>query len=174
MKITLDLTSVVVGGGAAVVLGLVAGFSPQATQLPSQQQAQPSPRYGQAWPKAEDIVVLTSRGQDWNDLGFFYVSGTGRDSQLFTVPTGKRLVVSSFTRAVGNQGVCRIEIDGVPLEQEWPSSRDFGVGLLVLDEGQTLRLCKLTRSTPGATGGAPNGSIYPGGFANLHCYLEDA
>ena len=80
MKITLDLPSVAAGGAVALVLGLVAGFSPQATQVAPQRPATAVPLNGPQRPAARDLVFF--RGGD----------------PAYVVPPGRILVITSFER----------------------------------------------------------------------------
>ena len=78
MKITLDLPSVLTGGAVALVLGLVAGFTPQVTQVAPQRPATAVPLNGALRPAARDIVLLQG------------------GAPPYVVPAGKILVITTF------------------------------------------------------------------------------
>ncbi len=84
MKITLDLPSVLTGGAVALVLGLVAGFSPQGTQLPPQRPIDPTTMMS-ARPEPRDFVWLEA------------LQGNGGFTAAYTVPQGKILVITALT-----------------------------------------------------------------------------
>ncbi|MDB4426378.1 hypothetical protein N9151_00100 [bacterium] len=157
MKITLDLPSVAAGGAVALVLGLVAGFSPQATQVPGATNVAPRQITGQFSPHPSDLVWLES----------YEASPLGYDSPVLTVPAGRILVLTGFsTESATNRA--SIWIDGV--ERGFYGSggsggqgsgfrneaMSFSIGV-PLAEGQTLQLRR---------------SGY--GYAWLHGYWADA
>ncbi|MDB4724711.1 hypothetical protein OAF85_00910 [Planctomycetota bacterium] len=171
MKITLDLTSVVVGGAVALALGVVAGFSPQVTSVPAARPATPVTTMGANRPAARDIVMLETK----ND-GCSSASSPGFDSPLFTVPAGKILVITAIgaTEVFGETLIPQstrgyfFEIDGAPFRQElcWQNptgslnaSYSFDLGI-PLQEGQTVRVLRSSYSCDNSV--------------RLHGYLEDA
>jgi len=130
MKITLDLPSVLTGGAVALVLGLVAGFTPQVTQVPGAINVAPRQITGQFSPHPSDFVWL--EGED------------NTASALLTVPAGKILVITGFVSANNGSSDARVyfQIDGI--------TRYVKVGLLnlngngkvqlTLQAGQTLQI----------------------------------
>ena len=171
MKITLDLTSVVVGGAVALGLGVVAGFSPQVTSVPAARPANPVKTMGANRPAARDIVMLEAK----ND-GCASNSSPGFDSPLFTVPAGKILVITAIgaTEVIGTTALPQtvrgyfFEIDGAPFRQELccqtpngaqNAAYSFGMGIPLL-EGQTVRVLRSNASCDNSV--------------RLHGYLEDA
>lgn len=100
MKITLDLPSVLTGGAVALVLGLVAGFSPQGTQLPPQRPIDPTTMMS-ARPEPRDFVWLEARS-----------GSNGFTSPIYTVPQGKILVITALTGSGANSTI-PFYIDGV-------------------------------------------------------------
>ncbi|MDB4403159.1 hypothetical protein N9159_00800 [bacterium] len=173
MKITLDLPSVLTGGAVALVLGLVAGFTPQVTQLTPQRPATAVPLNGPLRPAARDIVMLEAK----NDGCPGVAMNAGFDSPLFTVPPGKILVVTALsatgaygTTLLGNSNTrgYYFEVDGALRRQEVnfepsnaalnaPYSFDLGIPL---QEGQTIRVLRSNYDCDQSV--------------RLHGYLEDA
>ncbi|MDB4724644.1 hypothetical protein OAF85_00560 [Planctomycetota bacterium] len=170
MKITLDLPSVLTGGAVALVLGLVAGFTPQVTQVAPQRPATAVPLNGALRPAARDIVMLEAK----ND-GCASNSSPGFDSPLFTVPAGRILVITAIgaSEVYGTTPIPQttrgyfFEIDGALFRQEltWqqsatlntPYSFDLGIPLR---EGQTVRVLRSDYSCDNSV--------------RLYGYLEDA
>ncbi|MDB4450641.1 hypothetical protein N9109_00790 [bacterium] len=157
MKITLDLPSVLTGGTVALVLGLVAGFTPQVTQLPGATNIAPRQITGQFSPHPSDLVCLES----FNDG-----NSSGYDSPTITVPAGRILVLTGFTGgATFYLSSARIDIDGVTRDFYYGSGSDYKntsmifAGGVPLVEGQTLQLKK-------------TGQAY--GHTWLHGYWADA
>lgn len=140
MKITLDLPSVLTGGAVALVLGLVAGFTPQVTQVPGATNVAPRQITGQFSPHPSDFVWLES----------YEASPQGYDSPVLTVPAGRILVLTGFsTESATNRAP--IWIDGVErVFNGWGGSGGQGSGFrneamsfsigVPLVEVQTLQL----------------------------------
>ena len=165
MKITLDLTSVVVGGAIALALGVVAGFSPQVSQVPPQRPSDPTGTLS-VRPEPRDFVWLEAKGDARDMSSCSVMQGTAYDSPLFTVPTGKILVVTALsTGSDVDSSTCtaggRIDIDGIQRFYRFSLSRQtisFGNGI-ALPEGTTVQL---------------RAPLTPEGVLNLHGYLADA
>ncbi|MDB4724676.1 hypothetical protein OAF85_00725 [Planctomycetota bacterium] len=141
MKITLDLPSVAAGGAVALVLGLVAGFSPQATQVPGATNVAPRQITGQFSPHPSDFVWLEA-----------YTAGSlnssqSYDSPIITVPAGRILVLTGWSNNYPG-GTARISIDGA--ERSFVGAGGAGnnsanpptilAGGVPLVEGQTLQV----------------------------------
>lgn len=165
MKITLDLTSVVVGGAVALALGVVAGFSPQVTSVPAARPATAVTTMGANRPAARDIVWLEAQWDQVDPITGQTIPGF--DSPLFTVPAGKILVVTALSggkpRGFGASYVPHVlRIDGIRKEYfftegDGPNggiSFDVGIPLMAGQTVQVIRSYDL--------------------LTNLHGYLEDA
>lgn len=83
MKLTLDLPSVLAGGAILLVLGLVAGFNSQATQVPGATNIAPRPIAGQSSPHPRDFVWLRA--------------DPSQASDILVVPQGKILVLTGIS-----------------------------------------------------------------------------
>ena len=83
MKITLDLPSVITGGAVALALGLVAGFTPQVTQVPGAINVAPRQITGQSSPHPRDFVWLRA--------------DPSQASDILVVPQGKILVLTGIS-----------------------------------------------------------------------------
>ena len=160
MKITLDLPSVITGGAVALVLGLVAGFTPQVTQVPGAINVAPRQITGQFSPHPSDFVWLHA--------------DPSQSSPLLTVPQGKILVLTGLSsdQLTGtSQAYSKVdlEIDGVAFPFQFlrvkyysetatalSQNVDFHNGV-PLTEGQTVQLTGMQ-----------------GSFAWLHGYWADA
>lgn len=176
MKIALDLTSVLTGGAAALVLGLVAGFSPQVTSVPAATPATPVATVGASRPAARDIVHLQAKSEDGAPVSGNAIPGTGYSSPIFTVPAGKILVLTSMSLSEQGgltdvPGILNVPgavftIDGVPNRFNGNSSLGnslpFSVGIPVT-EGQTVQVLKSNYAVNRRSA-----------VVNLHGYLEDA
>lgn len=140
MNITLNLPSVVTGGSVALVLGLLAGFSPQVTQVPAATNIAPRHVTGQFSPHPSQVVYLEACRPCINcgNVPAQY------DSTLLTIPNGKVFVVSSLnTTSSANPLEVTLEIDGADRRTfKVPADgyRSFGQTGLVLEAGQTLRV----------------------------------
>ena len=176
MKITIDASSALFGGAAALVLGLLSGFSPQSTPVPPARPVNPVSTMSMR-PAARDIVWLEAQSDmlDPNSVGS-WVPGTGFSSPVYTVPAGKILVVTGLSASspyaitfVGTASVYGygIEIDGATKRYQYSAGTDvpnggitFDVGI-PLGAGQTVRVLE-----PEFASGQTS--------VNLHGYLEDA
>lgn len=159
---TLDLPSAITGGAVALVLGLVAGFAPQVTQVPSATLAAPRQITGHSSAHPRDFIWLHAE--------------PSQPSALLTVPAGKILVLTGLSSdQVTNGGQnntlhgVNLEIDGVAFPFELLAVRfdpisvyatqqtvEFHNGIPLI-EGQTVRLTDVT-----------------GLFVWLHGYWADA
>ena len=130
MKITLDLTSIVVGGAVALALGVVAGFSPQATSVPAAANAAPRQITGQFSPHPGDFVWLEGENNT--------------ASALLTVPAGKILVITGFAAASGTPPDARVyfQVDGNTrfVLASLLNLQGNGKVQLTLQAGQTLKI----------------------------------
>ena len=130
MKITLDLPSVLTGGAVALVLGLVAGFTPQVTQVPGATNAAPRQITGQFSPHPSDFVWL--EGED------------NTASALLTVPAGKILVITGFAAANAPSSDARVyyQVDGTTslFKANLMNLQGNGKVQLTLQAGQTLQI----------------------------------
>ena len=136
MKITLDLTSVVVGGAVALALGVVAGFSPQVTSVPAARPATAVTTMGANRPAARDVVFLQG------------------GSAPFLVPSGKILVVTSFAYRPSNP-ISTLWINGAPMTIGgfWGANDDTqadfasgGAGGIPIAAGDSVELRKVNGS----------------------------
>ena len=160
MKITLDLPSVLIGAAVALVLGLVAGFSPQGTQLPPQRPTDPTTMMS-ARPVPADFVWLEA------------LQGNGGfTSPVYTVPQGKILVITALTGSSATSTI-PFYIDGVSRSiQRYSINGGSGGGMInnrALNFGNGIplaagRTVELRPSLSGST------SYY----FWLHGYLADA
>ena len=147
MKITLDLPSVLTGGAVALVLGLVAGFTPQVTQVPGAPNVAPRQITGQFSPHPSDFVWLEAVGST--------------DSPILMVPAGRVFVLTGCTGTNASGGF-NIVIDG--LNRSFANGAndgnrnplEFPTGL-ALTEGQAIQL-----------------RASSSGYTWLHGYLADA
>ncbi|MDA7650866.1 hypothetical protein N8607_01060 [bacterium] len=178
MKITIDASSALFGGAAALVLGLVSGFSPQSTPVPLARPVNPVSTMSMR-PAARDIVWLEAQSGLTDPNTGFELPGTGFSSPVYTVPVGKILVVAGLSASnagtasrFGAQQVsiygAAIEIDGVVKRYSigGSSSRNGGITFDVgipLGAGQTVRVLEPQAST-----------LIQTTSVNLHGYLEDA
>lgn len=175
MKITLDLTSVVVGGAVALTLGVVAGFSPQVTSVPAARPATAVTTMGANRPAARDIVHLQAKNADFDSAGL--IAGTSFSSPLYTVPPGKILVLTGMSSSTDAAHYTNtpwastvagyaIEVDGLLRRYQVGATRtiSFDVGI-PLSAGQTVRVLEPSSA---------NGVQFQSTIVNLHGYLEDA
>ena len=175
MKITIDASSALFGGAAALVLGLVSGFSPQSTPVPPARPVNPVSTMSMR-PAARDIVWLEAQSDIADPNSGSPVPGTGFSSPVYTVPAGKILVVTGLSASspyaitlVGTAGVngYGIEIDGATKLYQYSEGTDvpnggitFDVGI-PLGAGQTVRVLEPEFAFGQAS-------------VKLHGYLEDA
>ena len=140
MQITLDLKSVAAGAAAALTLGLVAGFSPQATQRPTASQVAPRQATGLFSPHPSQLVHLSAKS-----------GSSGYDSPAITVPPGKILVLTGVTVTAAHS-VAVVSIDGEAAEFSFRTGDEydglaenspilFGSGVPIT-EGQTVQVLR--------------------------------
>ncbi|MDA8988753.1 hypothetical protein N9F93_00625 [bacterium] len=126
MKITLDLTSVLVGGAVALALGVVVGFSPQVTSVPGASNVTPQQTTGAFSPFPADMFKLEALASV--------------DSPIVTVPNGRVFVVTGASSSDWNLQDHRLLIDG--------QLRTFSSGTVWFPsevpffEGQTIQLLR--------------------------------
>ena len=143
MNITLDLPSVLTGGAVALVLGLVAGFSPQVTTVAPQRPATAVPLDGALRPAARDLVFF--RGTD----------------PAFTVPAGKIFVIMKLATDSGSaRSILRtnggpasggqdfLDLAGGASSYDWDFT-EGGIGGWPFVEGTTLELVNRINGLPG-------------------------
>ena len=171
MKVALNLPSLITGAAVALVLGLVMGFSPQATQVPAARAATAVATMGVNRPAARDIVCLEAKTDDRDPSSSNSIPGTGYPSAAFSVPAGRILILTGITSSSGSHyfapgGIAPLDgfaftIDGA-LKWIRAISGSFSVGI-PLQSGQVVQLLQPTYTTGGASE-----------HVWLHGYLEDA